>query len=66
MRTDDDPFEAERRQILEIIRRMQDDHQKQLKPYIDRLVRIGSLYPAPRLVIPLEQAMAAGLMPRDS
>lgn len=64
MRTDDDPLEAERRQILEIIRRLHEDHPRHLKPCIDRLVRIEACRPGPRLVVPLEQAMAAGLVPR--
>ena len=63
MRTDDDPLEAERRQILEIIRKLQDDHQRHLKPYLDMLVRIESIR-SPRMYVTQEQAQAMGLVTR--
>jgi hypothetical protein len=66
MRTDDDdPLDAERRQLFEYIRQLQLAHQRELKPYVDALVRIESMRVSPRTIVTIEQAKAAGLLPHD-
>lgn len=53
---------AEERWTLETLRALNDAHQKACKPYLDRLVYLRSIQPAPRVLLTLEQAMAAGLI----
>ena len=52
---------TEEQQLLEMIAMIQKDYQKQIEPYIKRLVLIESLKPPPPIFITLEQAMALGL-----
>lgn len=52
---------TEEQQLLEMIAMIQRDYQKQIQPYVDRLVLLRSLLPQHPVYITLEQAEKLGL-----
>ena len=52
---------TEEQQIIEMIAMVQRDYQRQIQPYVDRLVLLRSLQPPPPICISLGQAEKLGL-----
>ena len=61
----DDLDECERFLVGEIDR-IQEQYQRAIKPYVDRLVQLRSLRPMPPIIIPIEQARALGIIGEQS
>lgn len=52
----EDQLDAEERFLIDQIRTLQLEYEKAAKPYVERLVLIRSLRPAPRFMLSVEQA----------
>jgi hypothetical protein len=52
---------TEEKQLIEMISMIQRDYQKQIQPYVDRLVLLRSRQPPPPIYISLEHAEKLGL-----